>query len=186
MRMGYAAHNFRDAVDASKSKDDYIQEKQKKHPGLTITNYAFENLDSLPKQIGIKYDISLTGQVESTGNLLMIHPLLSEQVKENPFKIDERKFPIDYSYNHSYTYSAQFEIPQGYQVETLPKAQSIALPERHMLFAYSVVANGNTVQVIRRFLINQSLFLPEEYKSLQEFYNQMVAKEAEVIVLKKL
>ena len=131
VRRGYAAHNIRDDVDDSKSKEDYIAEKQKKHPGLTINSFEFKHLDdSLEKEVSVKYDIQLTGLTESTGNLLMVHPLLLEQLTENPFKLDDRKFPVDYSFNINKTYVAQFEIPQGYQIETLPKALSMALPNK--------------------------------------------------------
>jgi transglutaminase-like putative cysteine protease len=186
VRKGYAAHNFRDAIAGSKSKEDFVTEKQKDNPGLTINKFEFENLDSLQKDVRINYEVTLTGQTESTGNLLMIHPLLTEQLKENYFKLEDRKFPVDYSYNFNKTFIAQYEIPQGYQIETLPKPVSMVLPNRDATFLYNVVAVGNKVQVLRKLMINKSLFLPEEYPALREFYNKMVAKEAEVIVLKKL
>jgi len=185
-KRGYAAHNFRDDIDNSKSKDDYVSEKQKKNPGLTIHKFEFNNLDTLEKDINIKYDISLTGQAESTGNLLMVHPLLIEQLQENAFKLDDRKFPVDFGFNSNKTFISQFEIPQGYQVETLPKPVSMALPNKDATYMFNVVATGNKIQVMRKFVINKALVLPDAYPALKEFYNKMVAKEAEVIVLKKL
>jgi len=185
-RKGYAAHNFRDDIDNSKSKDDYVSEKQKENPGLTIHKFEFNNLDTLEKDVNIKYDISLAGQTESTGNLLMVHPLLIEQLLENPFKLEDRKFPVDYSFNTNKTYVFQFEIPQGYQVETLPKTVSMALPNKDATYLFNVVATGNKIQVMRKFVISKTLVLPDAYPALKEFYNKMVAKEAEVIVLKKL
>jgi hypothetical protein len=185
VRKGYAAHNFRSEIAEAKSSDDYIQEKQKEQ-GLTISKYEFENLDSLHKDVNIKYDIVLTGQVETTGNLMMIHPLLSEQMLKNRFTLEERKFPVDYSYLINKTFIAQYEIPEGYQVETLPKPISMALPDKNAQFTYNVGADGKKIQVMRKLAINKVVFLPADYLSLKEFYNQMVAKEAEVIVLKKI
>jgi hypothetical protein len=186
LKKGYAAHKFRNDIADSKSKDDYIQEKQKANAGLTISKYSFDNLDSLHKYVSVKYDLTLSGQVESTGNLLMIHPLLIEQQKETPFKLEERKYPVDYSFLINHTFVAQYEIPQGFQVETLPKPASMALPDKNAVFTYNVAVNGTKVQVMRKLSINKALFLPEEYQALKEFYNKMVEKEAEVIVLKKI
>jgi hypothetical protein len=44
----------------------------------------------------------------------------------------------------------------------------------------------NRIILNLRFSIDKSLFLPEEYKNLKEFFDLIVAKEAEQIVLKKL
>ena len=44
---------------------------------------------------------------------------------------------------------------------------------------------GNVIQVMSKFNINKTMFLPEEYLALKRFYNQIIAKHAEQIVLKK-
>ncbi len=186
VRKGYAAHKLRNDISNAKSQDDFVQEKQKALAGLVISKYQFADLDSLHKDVGINYEVTVSNQVESTGNLLMIHPLLFEQMQENKFKLEDRKFPVDYSYLMSQTFIAQYEIPAGFQIETLPKPAALALPDKNGVFTYNVLVVGNRVQVLRKLLINKVVFLPEEYQGLKEFYNQMVAKEAEMIVLKKI
>jgi hypothetical protein len=44
---------------------------------------------------------------------------------------------------------------------------------------------GNTLNVVSMMQINKSLFIQTEYELLREFYNQIVEKQAEQIVLKK-
>jgi ATP-dependent DNA ligase len=45
---------------------------------------------------------------------------------------------------------------------------------------------GNTVSVTSNFQINKNLYVQgEEYANLREFYNQVISKQAEQIVLKK-
>jgi len=46
--------------------------------------------------------------------------------------------------------------------------------------------NDNKIVISTRFSMNKALFLPDEYKMLQEFYNMIIAKESEQIVLKKI
>ena len=132
------------------------------------------------------YKFSLTGNAESTGELLMIHPLLFEQRIENEFKMEDRKYPVDFSYNYNKTYVATILIPPGYQIETLPKQISLSMPDKVITFSYFVSQQDNKIQVMRRFTIKKTMFLPDEYKGLKEFYNQMVTKESEPIVLKKI
>jgi len=129
--------------------------------------------------------VTIANQAESAGNLLMIHPLLYEQIQQNPFKSEDRKFPVDYSFKYNKTLIFSYQIPSGYQVETLPKSINMSLPDNKAVFMYKVDAVGNKVQVIRKFILNNTMFIPDDYKDLKEFYNQMVNKEAEFIVLKK-
>jgi len=87
VHRGYAAHDLREEVGNSKSKEDFITEKQKQNAGLTIAKYEFENLDTLAKSPSLKYDLTLSGKVETTGNLMMIHPLLTEALEKNKFTL---------------------------------------------------------------------------------------------------
>ena len=186
INKGYAANTLRKNLGASKSKDDYIQDFQKKYPSFTINNYSFENLDSLHREVINKYDFTITSGVEITGNLMMMHPLLIEQLEENIFKSQERQFPVDYSFITSKTYIITLEIPKGYKVETLPKSISLSLPGKEASFMYSTNMIENKIQMIRKFSINKTMFLVDDYSSLKDFYKLRVSKEAEVIVLKKI
>ena len=186
INKGYAANYLRHAFGNAKSKEDYVKEYQKVYPGLTIQNYIIENLDSLHLETKIKYDYELTGKAEIIGNLMMIHPLLFEQMENNIFKSEERNFPVDFSYSTNKSFVATLNIPEGYQVETLPKIISIALPGKAAIFLYNISVINNKIQILRKFSLNKVMFLPEEYPVLKEFYNQRLTKESEVIVLKKI
>lgn len=59
------------------------------------------------------------------------------------------------------------------------------MPENAARYTYSVAQNGNIISLTSMFHINKSLFTQLEYPYLREFYNQVVAKQAEQIVLKK-
>ena len=183
---GYVALELRESLGNAKNQEDYIQSIQKVNPGLTISKFEFKNLDSLQKDPLEHYEFTLAGNVELTGDLLMIHPLLFEQKTENEFKMEERKYPVDFNYNINKTYVATIIIPTGYQVETLPEQISLSMPDKAISFSYMISQKDNKIQVMRKFIIRKTLFLPNEYKDLKEFYNQMVTKESEPIVLKKI
>ena len=53
-------------------------------------------------------------------------------------------------------------------------------------FVYQVVQAQNKIVVSLRISIDKTTFLPSEYQGLKEFYNAIVNKEAEQIILKKI
>jgi hypothetical protein len=70
-------------------------------------------------------------------------------------------------------------------VEEIPQAKVIALPANAGRFTYSITQAGNLINIVNSFQINKSIFSQAEYPNLREFYNQVVAKQTEQIVLKK-
>jgi hypothetical protein len=185
-RRGYSAYKTRTEIGNAKSLDEYFNDIQKANPGLQINKFSVVNQDSMNNDLKFNLDVTLTGKAEQAGDLLMINPMLYEQLEKNPFKYEKRNFPVDYSFGYSNTYILRIDIPQGYKIESLPKPINVGLPENAGKFSYLVDSKENYIQVMRKFTMNKIIFLPDEYSILKEFYNQMVNKEAEVIVLKKI
>jgi hypothetical protein len=183
---GYAAHNFRDDYYDFKNVDEFIKEYQNSHSGLVINKLTFDALDTIDKPVKINFtDINISGKVEVTGNILSFNPMLYEQTENNPFKLEQRTYPVDYGHNYDQTYVLQFDIPEGYVVDEIPKPIILSMPENAARFSYNVTVVNNKIQLMRKFSINKTMFTSAEYPQLKEFYNQLVAKEAELIVLKK-
>jgi hypothetical protein len=59
------------------------------------------------------------------------------------------------------------------------------LPENAAKYMFNVGQAGNTIFISSNLQINKNIFLPTEYPALREFYNQVVTKQSEQIVLKK-
>jgi hypothetical protein len=52
-------------------------------------------------------------------------------------------------------------------------------------YAFSFSQSGRQINILTRLQINRTLFDPEEYNDLKEFYALVIAKKAEQIVLRK-
>jgi hypothetical protein len=119
---GYAAIDFRNNLANNKSREDYIKHYQDNHEGLSVDTFSFVDVDSIYKPASLNFaKMTIAGKAENNGNLLTINPLLYEQMSSNPFKIEERKYPVDYGHKMEDTYVFQFDIPKGYVVDELPK-----------------------------------------------------------------
>ena len=122
---------------------------------------------------------------KSSGDKMLFTPLLFETIGKNIYTLEERKYPIDYNYPVSETYIFDYTLPEGYQVESLPKSITMKLPDNSIIISYTLQSNDNKIKVIYRRNISKILFLPGEYQNLKEIYDQIVKKHAEQIILKK-
>ncbi|MBX2875357.1 MAG: DUF3857 domain-containing protein [Saprospiraceae bacterium] len=184
-RSGYAGHRFRQSFYSEGGAEDYIEEYQNKVEGLTVNGHEFKNQDNIYKRAEASYDIELSDKVIATGDMIYFSPMLHYAVEENPFKLTERKYPVDFAHPYEEVYVMGFELPDGFAVEELPEVQNIMLPEKAGKFTYTVKQLENTIQLTVRFKIDNPFFNFEQYPYLKEFYNHIVEKHAEQVVLKR-
>jgi len=182
----YGAYNFRKDYKSFNGKDEFIEYNENVNPGLTINSCEIENIDSIDYPIKEKYEIELKNQVYSIDDKIYINPMLHNQLKENPFKADERKYPIDFAYCRDNTYIIKIKIPEGYTATELPANVKIELPNKGAKVIYQATTINNEVSITYKFVISQEVFLFDQYPFLKEFYNQIIKKHAEPIILSKI
>lgn len=181
----YAARAARESLKREGGEKEYMQMLENDHAGLALTTPVLTAFETLSNETKESYEVNISDNVTEGGNLLYFNPMLLFAIDENPFKLKERKYPVDYNYPHEYIYVAAFDIPEGYMVEELPEGLTIALPEQGGRYSYSLAIRGNTINVTSQLKISKHLFLPNEYAALKEFYNLIVDKMAGQVVLKK-
>jgi hypothetical protein len=181
----YAAYQKKSALSNDPEYKKYISSLENRFPGAKVLDYSIENLDNLI--IGVKENIEMTisDAINSSGNLLFFNPILHARIDKNPFRLEERKYPVDYGYLLNETFIFNFEIPQGYSVDEIPANIQIILPDNSASFSYQVSVFMNKIQVQTKFQINKTTFIHSDYKNLKEFYDIVVNKHSEQIVLKE-
>ena len=110
----YQAYYLRKDLKAHNSPEEHIRELESKFPGLTIDSYTYEDIDSIYKPVKEIYNVSLTGYAEMIGDMISINPMLLERMEDNPFKMEFRKYPIDYGHTMRNRYILNIKLPDGY------------------------------------------------------------------------
>ena len=182
---GYAAYDYRKKLSEYNANDDYISDIEDKCEGLKITKYTIENVDDLKKPVKEKFEVNISDQSEDAGNMIYFSPLFYQEITENPFKLKKRVYPVEYPYKKELTLMLNFTIPEGYTVEEVPENILVKLPDNGGMFLYKITKAGQVLQVITKLNITKELFLPEDYETLKEFYNLIIAKHKEQIVIIK-
>ena len=118
-------------------------------------------------------------------DIVYLNPVIFSTLTNNPFKLEERQFPVDYGCPQEKSLVTSIQVPEGYEVEEVPENKILALPNRGGKFMYSANVMGDKIQISVTFKVGQTIFSQQEYPGLREFYNQAVAKCSEQIVLKK-
>ncbi|MFN8355317.1 MAG: DUF3857 domain-containing protein [Spirosomataceae bacterium] len=170
----------------NEGKDKFIEGFKKAKPTWTITKMEFANTNELDKSTTATYQVSINDYVTKVGNILYLKPMLSEGHNENPFKAAERNFPIDFGYQMEETFMATYELPTGYSMAEAPKNVVVNLPNGGGRFAFVVSTQEQKIVVNSRIQLKKALYAAEDYGALREFFDKIVEKHNQQIVLKKL
>jgi hypothetical protein len=182
---GYASVSMRNRLEKAVNEEKFIEDLENKHPGLDILSYEIKGKDEAYGPLKGVYEIEITDRTEFMGDLISFNPFLFEQTEENPFKLEERKIPVNFTYPRSIKYMFQYKIPEDFVVEAIPENINLMFPDKSVKFLYSATQIGNAINIAAVLDVDRHIYTPSEYKNLKEFFNQLVAKEAEMILIKK-
>ncbi|MCP3928447.1 MAG: DUF3857 and transglutaminase domain-containing protein [Bacteroidetes bacterium] len=143
------------------------------------------NVDDIYKPVTIKYEKTLYRGINKIGNQIFLNATLDFGLKENPFLEESREFPIFYNSLTNYSHNVNIDIPENYTLSSIPEPIKFVLPDDKASFSYIVSFQLNKISIIYKLKINESNFLPEEYPSLKHFYDLIIEKQNEKIVLKE-
>jgi hypothetical protein len=182
--IDYAAYNFRKKYFSFTSSDEFVEDFEKTHAGYHIINSDFQNLDSLHLPVRSTYEIEIADIAEQVGDEIHLNLFFDKRISENPFKQDERLSNIDSDYAKEEVITVKIALPDSTTIVSVPKPMRLTLPDNGGYITYSVGSIGNSISMNFKWGINRSRFTVNEYENLKEFFNQLVLKQSEPVILK--
>jgi transglutaminase-like putative cysteine protease len=153
--------------------------------GLTLDSISVHGKDSMDGPLNIAAKVSGTGYGQAAGDFIYINPTVVDRTSNNPFKLKERKYPVDMSYLRSELRVENLTLPDGYEVKEKPPSVSISVGGDAISFSKVGTVEGRTIQFLSRFAVRKTVFEPHMYSALKQFYDQVVAADAAQLVLEK-
>lgn len=183
----YAGYGAVDARTSYKLRGEalFVEDVKRKKPGWQIDKVEFVNAGDVNQPLNVNYTLTVSEAAQVAGDRMYLHPLLTEGVTENPFKQPERQFPVDFGAPFDETFVATYTLPDGYGADELPKPMVLGLPNNGGRFTYQVQQQGNQLTVLSRISIRKAVFPAGDYVLLKEFYEKILLKHGEQVVLKK-
>ena len=181
----YLAFSFREKY-AKTEENSYLEKLEKNYGNIEINDYKLTNIDDLNNPVSETYTFNANNSVEIIGNKMFFSPLLFFAENVNPFKQEKREYPIDFIFPMEDKYVLTINIPKGYAVESLPKPIVLSMNENIANLKFLITNTDTQIQVSCSMKINWSVVPAEYYEELKAFFGEVIKKENEKIVLKKI
>jgi transglutaminase-like putative cysteine protease len=180
---GLYGNSFRTDFN-KKGQDTYVKAFSEGKP-WEISKSSFENLEDYKNPAKESYELTISEHGQASGSIIYLNPIVYNRLESNPYKLENREYPVDFGSPFDEVYMGKITIPDGYMIEELPKPKIMLLPGNGGKYTFNITTVGNTINVVSQLVISKSAFSIEEYAFLRELYTQIVAKQSEQIVLKK-
>jgi hypothetical protein len=188
---GYAGEEVRKDL-LEPSKDKATEKTSKSDEDVTATTASIQydsvkviNAEDVYKPLRYNAVVNIPNGATANGDFMYINPVLHPIFDKNPFTLVERIYPVDIPFPISYRYILNLETPPGYVVEDLPEPTNLVLPENAGKFTLLVAKKDSRIQITVTTQLNRLKFEPEDYSEIKKFFDLIIEKQQEQIVLKK-
>ena len=151
-----------------------------------IENYTVNNLNDLAENVEESFTTTKEASFDIIGNKIYLKPLHIFGVQENPFKEEERNYPIDFIYPQTNAYTITYEIPEGYEVDFTPTSKKFLTGSNSIAASWYVTKDEKQIKVKFNLDYNIAFIDSKEYHDIKKIFDEVIKFKDERIVLKKI
>ena len=181
-----ALEGFAKEIKKYNSLDEYVEKLDERLTNIGISKHEILNLDSVENALTEVYDVEFAAHSGITKDQLYISPFMINPINKNPFKLNDRSYPVDLGAATDERISIILTLPGAYQVMEQPKNLAITLPESKGRYILQTKLEDNILNVTQFLQFNQAIYGPEYYLTLKEFYSKIIQNQKTEVLLKKV
>ncbi|WP_082113263.1 DUF3857 domain-containing protein [Kordia jejudonensis] len=172
---GYLAYEKRKELEDT-DEDSYLDAVEKRIPFIEVSKYDVEGRTDVNTQIKEFFMLDFIDDISSENTY--IDPFFFKLFPSNPFRLEERKYPVDFAYPRIYTSRFIMSIPEGYEYVNLPENKTLKLAGTKAICGMKSVAKDGQLNMTFKLVINDFHFKADEYQELKAFFNDLSTLES--------
>lgn len=178
---------LRRGIAKNKEAGKKYLERLKKHlpEGIEITNESIDFIDAPDTNVLIHMSGRWT--FDSTADIYYLGLNMAGSFNKNPFADPARKLPVEFPYLSDYADYMTIELPADIVPDNLPEPTNLVYDSSEIRYKkiLTYVPELRTVTVSAVFTMARTKFDPSEYPVVREFFGNIVADNANLLVLKR-
>jgi hypothetical protein len=161
---------------------EYLQ-KELDFATYDVVNFDYKEEKSSLPVLEETLDLSVSNYASITGKRLFIIPNVMSRTSRKLKTDEERKYDIVLNDEYTDIDSVEIEIPDGFELESLPSPASIE--SKYGKYSNSLKMSGNKIYYYRKMENYSGRFSAKEYSTLENFYDTIYKADRNRIVLVK-
>jgi len=152
-------------------------------PTYDVVDVQFKEEPGRVPALSETIDLTVTGYAQASGKRLFVVPNVLTRSGVKLATDSARNFDIELDYDYLDTDTVTMRVPDGYEVENMPKP--VTVQSKFGAYSNAFAFDNNMITYTRIVQQNQGRYPPADYKELSEFYQAIHKSDRVKIVLKK-
>jgi hypothetical protein len=182
---GYRAVDQRKHIASFNSVDEYLNSVKKKLPSTEIISHEIKGFDDFESSITEKFEVAIEGFDDLNKNNLLLNPFFTDKIESNPFKSNERLYPVDFGVPLERTMILTLNVPAEFELVEKPESNALVLPNSGGRFLFDVTSRENQLQINYSLAINKTVFHSQEYQYLKELFSRIIQTQQSDLVFSR-
>lgn len=163
----------------------YLENLKSSYQNSTINEHKVISKGKNPTRF--LEELKVTSDEELVADKIYFNPFIYKFYEDNPFKLKERTYPVDFGYKQAFLYTLELDLSDNLKVTELPKPLNMALPNKAGSINFSCAANEKKLSVFVRIKLDKPIYDIGYYDALKVFMSKIVdLQNNSVIVLEKV
>ena len=176
---GYHSHSLKQQFNESPST--YLEKKVDNYTDIIIENHEILNFDKSKNDFNEKIEISI--EPEFIGSKIYLNPFIIKFFEENPFKLQERTYPIDFGYKDIFNYNIKIELNNDLKILEIPAPIKYVLPNKSGSLLFNAELKDNILTLCFTVKFNLAIYSPKFYPYLKIFMDKFVELQNNTIIV---
>ncbi|MCC1484813.1 hypothetical protein [Winogradskyella immobilis] len=176
---GFPSQDIRKAY--FEDEDIYLDVFKNAFTNINIEDHKVNTVNKSEDQFN--ETIEFTYEPDFINNKIYFNPFLFKFFKENPFRLKERNYPIDFGYKDIYQFSAEIYLKDHLKIIEIPKPVNIIIPNKSGSFLFTCKQEGNKLMVFLKIKFDKPIYGAEYYEALKNFMSKVVEVQNNTIVV---
>jgi hypothetical protein len=180
----YSAYNIRKFIKLE-SEEGYFDFLRSLFPNTEMSDFKLTGLHTPDSDLVFTSNIKISKGAQIAGDKLILNPFVLSLISKNPYYSTERRFPVDLGCPVLENLSIRISVPEGFTLLELPSDITFTLGTDGGKYEFSCSKTGKDILISSNLNIIKTTFQTSEYPFLRGFYEKMLQKQAEIIILKR-
>jgi len=183
---GYAAVTMRRSLKKANNDEMFVR-KLIRSDGFdwTLDSLSIQNRNDIQKPIVFTCYFHRNDSNLVAKDRIFLNSVSRSSFEHNPFTAPTRILPIDLNYPFEENMVVVYKLPKGFVVKDKPERSDYTLPNGKGSAHFMASTSGVFLNTKFSFTITNALFSPNEYPTLQQFFNFISQEQDRVYVFEK-
>lgn len=125
--------------------------------------------------------------LELIDNKIYFNPFIETFFNQNPFKLQNRTYPIDFGYNDSFNYYLSLTLDESHKLIDYPKNEVIKFSDNSAGVSFSISEVNNKILVNFKLYFKEAIYSPENYQAIKNLFSKVIdIQKNTLLVIEKI